>query len=808
MFRLHLVFIIVALAFVSSLEAKLLEGKVVLDSDDGTEVNGLEWDQHGLDNKYNYLGTDGVSTYLCGLRFRVPDLNQGEEIAYARLRFSSGGGEVTNAVNMFIEGVLQANATTFSQASRPSQKEPKTAHNTHWLIDHTWHSRQYSFFHYHTPEITPLVNEILSLPGWGSVEKVIALTLETQVTGSSIDYVMFTDKGKTTKGDTLLEIYKTVYDTFLGKEMIGRVTDCSAVINMYSLIETDVFIEYGERPGQYTHRTRSLLGNAPETPIEVMLDDLAPDTKYYYRLSYRRAGTGDYDQSEEGHFHTQRKRGSGYSFAIHADEHVTGKHYSSNQTQMDDIALYKVALENVRDAGCDFFLSLGDLVINEGTGKTVKCLDESRRNYLVQREYYNEALHSLPFYFVLGNHEGEQGWWYAPDEPAKNKAVMNAIARRELFPNPAPDGFFSGNETPVPEYGLDEDYYAWEWGDALFVVISPFRYTKRPPTVTYDGWGWTLGKTQYDWLYETLHASDARWKFIFTHHLTTTTVVPQSNALIMYGRGGVEVTKHKVEEWPTFEWGGEDRDGSAVFAEKRPGWAHGPVHDFLVSEGVTAVFHGHDHLFAKQDLDGIVYQECPVPTDSRYSKGFFKQGLYHHGVLMENSGHIQVEVQPDFVKVDYVRAYLPGDGPNGQIDHSYTIETASPEFCAVYPDIRSDRFPINTDIVVDFTDEHSGIDRASISMQIEKTLAIRNGNFQRGFKGSILPIENGFRVKINPDENLEPYSRVRVFYRASDKANHPNWIQGQYAFRTSFNTLKSSSMRVGLKEPNRWSKRK
>ena len=34
-----------------------------------------------------------------------------------------------------------------------------------------------------------------------------------------------------------------------------------------------------------------------------------------------------------------------------------------------------------------------------------------------------------------------------------------------------------------------------------------------------EGWDWTLGKTQYDWLFDTLHGSQARWKLVFIHHL-------------------------------------------------------------------------------------------------------------------------------------------------------------------------------------------------------------------------------------------------------------------------------------------------
>ncbi|MFH2000087.1 MAG: hypothetical protein ABIK28_10415 [Planctomycetota bacterium] len=767
-------------------------GTILADSDDGTElddgteVNRSIWYEDGLDYQYNYLGTDNFYSYLAGIRFSVPDLNQGEEIAYARLRFSSGGGEVTHAVNMLIEGVLQENPTTFSPESRPSQKGPKTSRKVLWTIDESWHSRNYTFFHYHSPDISSIVNEILSLPDWGSENKSLIIVLNSQYAVQANDYVLFTDFGGTNKGETLIELYKTVYETFLGKEMIARVSDNSATISMYSLIETDVYIEYGREPGLYTFSSGEYRHNPPETPIEVVLTNLEPDTQYYYRLSYRRAGKGPYQHAEEGHFHTQRKRGSEFSFALHSDEHLTGKHYSVNPLQMNDVALYKVALGNIENAGYDFLLSLGDLVVNEGLGKNVLSIDEAKRNYIVQREYYyNEALHSLPFYFVLGNHEGEQGWYYKPDEPDKNKAVMNAMARKELIPNPYPDLFYSGNSEPVQEYGMNEDYYSWEWGDALFVVLSPFHSTKEKPQDTYDGWDWTFGKDQYDWLYDTLHGSEANWKFIFTHHLTTTTTVAEGNALTHYGRGGIEVAKFKVAQWPSFEWGGEDDSGDIVFDEKRPGWEQGPIHDFLVSEKVTAVFHGHDHLFAKQDLDGIVYQECPVPDDSLYGIGFRKQGLYEYGTVLNNSGHIQVRVNPELVQVDYVRAYLPGDGPNGHIEYTYIIEETAPKIAQIHPLSHSCNNPINTSIDLQFTDEQSGINASTISIQLDTDPAILNGKFLPGFEGSITPIENGCRVRIDPQANFEKRSKVRVFYKASDNANIPNWIQGQYSFQTS-----------------------
>ncbi len=78
----------------------------------------------------------------------------------------------------------------------------------------------------------------------------------------------------------------------------------------------------------------------------------------------------------------------------------------------------------------------------------------------------------------------------------------------------------------------------------------------------------------------------------------------------MNNRGGVEVAR-------LWEWGGENTEGEDEFAKQRPGWEM-PIHDLLVKHGVSIVFHGHDHLFIKQDLDGIVYQEVPQPVASSF----------------------------------------------------------------------------------------------------------------------------------------------------------------------------------------------
>jgi hypothetical protein len=86
-----------------------------------------------------------------------------------------------------------------------------------------------------------------------------------------------------------------------------------------------------------------------------------------------------------------------------------------------------------------------------------------------------------------------------------------------------------------------------------------------------------------------------------------------------------------------------------------------PIHQLLVQHHVTAVFHGHDHFYAKQDLDGIVYQEVPQPSAVNSFSGASLASEYHYasGTLLDSSGHLRVSVTPTAVTSEYVRAWLP-----------------------------------------------------------------------------------------------------------------------------------------------------
>jgi hypothetical protein len=75
----------------------------------------------------------------------------------------------------------------------------------------------------------------------------------------------------------------------------------------------------------------------------------------------------------------------------------------------------------------------------------------------------------------------------------------------------------------------------------------------------------------------------------------------------------------------------------------------------LVAYGVSAVFHGHDHFFVKQERDGIVYQEVPQPGHPRAEARSAADYGYRSGVILPGAGILRVRVTPKVATVDFLR---------------------------------------------------------------------------------------------------------------------------------------------------------
>jgi hypothetical protein len=165
----------------------------------------------------------------------------------------------------------------------------------------------------------------------------------------------------------------------------------------------------------------------------------------------------------------------------------------------------------------DFMLSLGDIFGDDHYPYEITSseMDSLHKDY---RPYLGNICHSVPLFICLGNHEGENDYYLA-QTPPDNIAVYATKSRKSYYPNPFPDDFYSGNADNEPfGIGNPENYYAWTWGDALFVVLDVYR-DQCDTSAKPKSWDWTLGYPQYTWLNSTLENSTARYKLVFGHQI-------------------------------------------------------------------------------------------------------------------------------------------------------------------------------------------------------------------------------------------------------------------------------------------------
>lgn len=440
--------------------------------------------------------------------------------------------------------------------------------------------------------------------------------------------------------------------------VLGRIGDRSATLSLLAREPLEVLLDWSASPAGIA-RPPTFISLQPGEPAEFDFTGLLPNTAYEYHVQWRRCGETSYRTRAPGFFQTQRPPGATFSFSIQGDSHP-------ERPQMSDPVLYAQTLQLAAASRPDFHLCMGDDFsvekLHTVTPETV------RRPYELQRPFLGLIAQSAPLFLLNGNHEQASLFNYQQNDERRVLAIAAQNARRRYFPQPEPGGIYGGDSATLAGIGPLRDYHAWTWGDALFVILD--NYWHSPALVDNgfherdgggkgshdrDWWGLTLGETQYQWFRRTLEQSRARFKFVFAHHVLGT------------GRGG-------IEQAGLYEWGGADRHGSPQFAAHRPGWAL-PVHPLMVRHGVTIFFQGHDHLFARQERDGIIYQTVPMPADPAYAT--YNEARYQSGLKLPNSGYLRVTVSPQETRVDYLRSYLPKDETaqrrSGEIACSYRI---------------------------------------------------------------------------------------------------------------------------------------
>jgi hypothetical protein len=380
----------------------------------------------------------------------------------------------------------------------------------------------------------------------------------------------------------------------ISAKLLGTPTASSFTIAITATVRVTVYIEYGYTKSSLSGKT-SFTSIAQGTTSNITVTGLKPSSQVFYRVKYAIGSSKNYASLTQKIVTTSRAT-SNATFAIQADPHM-------DENSSADV--YKGTLKQIVAASPAFLMDLGDIFMVD------KLKDKSEANirgrFELMKGFYQE-LGSVPLKICLGNHDGELGY----------SKFNTKNYRKEYF----------------PEQTGELAYFSFTGPDQLHIVLDPFTYTTKSPTSA--GWEWTLGKTQYDWLVSTLKNSQERHKFIYIHHLL---VGDQTS------RGGVEIAKLN-------EWGGNNKDGTYGFDSNRPGWGK-PIHQLLLDYKVGFVFKGHDHLYVKQELDGIIYQTLPQPSHPG-EKLDVKQYGYISGKGVGGSGFLKVSTSNSTAQVDFI----------------------------------------------------------------------------------------------------------------------------------------------------------
>ena len=451
--------------------------------------------------------------------------------------------------------------------------------------------------------------------------------------------------------------------------LLGRPNKDSISVSLLSSENVNAKIVFGLNKKRLNRSTNTLKVKA-NVPKDFLLEGIEPNIKYYYRVEYLTTNITEFKAGQIHSFNSFKSVDRSFSFTLQGDTHPerVGKMFNSE--------LYEQTLANIASQNPDFHFLIGDdfsidPLIQRGSANR----ENVEKIYLKHRRLLEKVGSSSPLFLINGNHE--QAAAYLLDGTQSSPAILAGHSRLKFFPLPAPDDFYTGNKFPIPSLGLPRDYYAWTWGNALFVTLDPYWHSKSPvDNVASSGspkkekgiknsnsdnengrnlWEIGIGDEQYFWLKETLEKSDAKFKFVLAHHVMGT------------GRGGIELSYN-------YEWGGNDPKGLTTFAKERPNWDL-PIHDLMVKNQVTIFFQGHDHIFVKQERDGIIYQSLPNPADDTFS--MFNENAYKSGIKAPNSGHLRVKVNSDKVLVEYFLSARRQDTMRRNLEVAYQYEISN-----------------------------------------------------------------------------------------------------------------------------------
>ena len=390
---------------------------------------------------------------------------------------------------------------------------------------------------------------------------------------------------------------------------------------------TDAAIDVREKGHPDWERRDSKLHIDPFSLLNWTVQNLSPATQYEYRVLLKSGTDSAFAEASRGTFRTQRKGPSSYRALLMTDPH-TG---SFPPGSWPVLTLDRV-VQNASAAQAEFVLDLGDNVAWPGSREYPQRDASGATNaYARYRRQIAPLSKNSPFFAIVGNWNGESGKF-----PETSIATV-ATVRRALLPNP--------NHLTYAQGGSEhEDYYAFSWGDALYVMLNVQTYSRpsapdRLPSLMADVnriEEWTLGDQQMAWFEATLQKASERFRFVCMHHPAAGNAGDELNTL--YGRGGGRA-------WNLGE--------------------QARIHRLMKQHKVQIFFYGHDHVFVDDVVDGIHYTlpgSCGAPWK-------FTKEETGYARFWPDSGHAQLDITPEKATVTFYNL-------ENKILHSFSVNPA------------------------------------------------------------------------------------------------------------------------------------
>jgi 3',5'-cyclic AMP phosphodiesterase CpdA len=357
---------------------------------------------------------------------------------------------------------------------------------------------------------------------------------------------------------------------------------------------------------------------------EWSVTDLSPGTAYQYAIVTGKealkaleeadsSGVADDSAADpvlySGTAVTRRESGASFSVALITDPHIGADLRFSNQGIPE--VLQEVGSQ-VKNYHPDFIINLGDMVDFHQFGFEPPPTDTALRSaYINYRFLLGDAIGQASHFQVIGNWDGENGW-FSGEEIAASRA-----GRHLYMPGPSSGTYPEGGST-------EGGYYAFTWGDALFIVLNVQSYTTTMLSLSLSDGNpddWTLGEEQLAWLKKTLESASSKWRFIFIHHTVGGAAGTLSNSI--YGRGGGLAAR--VGEQAT-------------------------IHQLMIDNDVDVFFYGHDHVFTDMVVDNIHY----TLPGSAGAPWLFTESETGYTTYWGVSGWAKLDIAPGSVHVQFI----------------------------------------------------------------------------------------------------------------------------------------------------------